>query len=51
MALRALRAAHRPKLFVLSSALHNPTGTSMTPANAYAVLQLAEEHGGTLVRG
>ena len=48
-ALPRLMAAHRPKLFVLSSALHNPTGTSMTAANAYAVLQLAEEHGVTLV--
>ena len=48
-ALRALMAAHRPKLFVLSSVLHNPTGTSMTAASAYAVLQLAEEHGVTLV--
>jgi len=48
-ALRALLAAHRPKLFVLSSVLHNPTGTSMTATNAYAVLQLAEEHGVTLV--
>ena len=48
-ALRSLMAAHRPKLFVLSSVLHNPTGTSMTAANAYAVLQLAEEHGVTLV--
>jgi len=48
-ALRGLLAAHRPKLFVLSSVLHNPTGTSMTAANAYAVLQLAEEHGVTLV--
>jgi DNA-binding transcriptional MocR family regulator len=49
VALRAVMAAHRPKLFVLSSVLHNPTGTSMTAANAYAVLQLAEEHGVTLV--
>ena len=48
-ALRGLLVAHRPKLFVLSSVLHNPTGTSMTAANAYAVLQLAEEHGVTLV--
>jgi DNA-binding transcriptional MocR family regulator len=47
--LRALMTAHHPKLFVLSSVIHNPTGTSMTAANAYAVLQLAEEHGVTLV--
>ena len=47
--LRGLLVAHRPKLFVLSSVIHNPTGTSMTAANAYAVLQLAEEHEVTLV--
>ncbi len=47
--LRDLLIAHRPKLFVLSSVIHNPTGTSMTAANAYAVLQLAEEHGVTIV--
>ena len=48
-ALRDLLPVHRPKLFVLSSVLHNPTGTSMTAANAYGVLQLAEEHGVALV--
>ncbi len=47
--LRDLLPTHRPKLFVLSSVVHNPTGTSMTAANAYGVLQLAEEHGVTLV--
>src|SRR5207249_11202861 len=47
--LRNLLPIHRPKLFVLSSAVHNPTGTSMTVANAYGVLQLAEEHGVALV--
>ena len=47
--LRGLLVAHRPKLFVLSSVIHTPTGTSMTAANAYAVLQLAEEHEVTLV--
>jgi len=41
--LRALAAAHRPKLFVLSSVLHNPTGTSIGAARAFQVLRLAEE--------
>jgi DNA-binding transcriptional MocR family regulator len=42
--LRGLCAAHRPRLFVLSSVLHNPTGTSMTTSTAYALLRLAHEH-------
>lgn len=41
--LRALAAAHRPKLFVLSSVLHNPTSTSISAAKAFQVLRLAEE--------
>jgi DNA-binding transcriptional MocR family regulator len=39
-----LLAQHRPKLFVLSSAIHNPTGTSMSAATAHALLRLAQEH-------
>jgi DNA-binding transcriptional MocR family regulator len=41
--LRALCAQHRPKLYVLSSVLHNPTGTSISAAKAFQVLRLAEE--------
>jgi DNA-binding transcriptional MocR family regulator len=41
--LRELAGEHRPKLFVISSVLHNPTGTSMTAAKAFQVLRLAEE--------
>jgi len=40
--LRALCAEHRPKLYVLSSVLHNPTGTSTSAAKAFQVLRLAE---------
>jgi len=40
--LRALAAQHRPKLFVLSSVLHNPTSTSIGAAKAFQVLRLAE---------
>ncbi len=37
-------AAHRPRLFVSVSVLHNPTGYSLTPGSAHRVLQLAQEH-------
>jgi DNA-binding transcriptional MocR family regulator len=40
--LRALCTEHRPKLYVLSSLLHNPTGTSLSPAKAFQVLRIAE---------
>jgi DNA-binding transcriptional MocR family regulator len=42
--LRELAIQHRPKLFVCSAVLHNPTSTSMTAAKAFQVLRLAEEH-------
>lgn len=32
----------RPKLFVMSSILQNPTGTSLSPARAHGILKLAE---------
>lgn len=42
--LEALLAEHRPKLFYINSVFHNPTGSTLTPAVAYRVLQLAEQH-------
>lgn len=33
--------AHRPRLFISVSVLHNPTGYSLTPGSAHRVLQLA----------
>ncbi len=36
--------AHRPRLFVSVSVLHNPTGYSLTPGSAHRVLQLAAAH-------
>ncbi|MFZ5565834.1 MAG: PLP-dependent aminotransferase family protein [Pseudomonadota bacterium] len=36
--------AHRPKLFVSVSVLHNPTGYSLTPGSAHRILQLAAAH-------
>lgn len=41
--LRALAAEHRPGLFVTTSALHNPTSTTMSAAKAFQVLRLAAE--------
>jgi DNA-binding transcriptional MocR family regulator len=40
--LQALAQAHRPRLYVTVSVLHNPTGQSLTPAAAHRVLGLAE---------
>ena len=44
-----LLAAHRPKLYVTVSVLHNPTGHSLSLATAHRILQLAESHGLTIV--
>ncbi|WP_395321914.1 PLP-dependent aminotransferase family protein [Variovorax sp. UC74_104] len=41
-ALEALVRKHRPKALFVSSALHNPTGTSITLSTAYKVLQIAQ---------
>lgn len=40
--LKALAEAHRPRLYVTVSVLHNPTGASLAPAAAHRLLQLAE---------
>ena len=47
--LAELAAAHRPKLYVINSVLHNPTSTSLSAAKAFQVLKIAEQHGFTLV--
>ncbi|MDO8278311.1 MAG: PLP-dependent aminotransferase family protein [Burkholderiaceae bacterium] len=55
---------HSPKIFLVNSVLHNPTGTSVTAAKAHSILQIAERedflvietdvfgdfHGGTVAR-
>jgi DNA-binding transcriptional MocR family regulator len=43
-ALESLLAREKPKLFIMSSVLHNPTGTSLSAANANRLLQLAAQH-------
>lgn len=44
-----LLTRHQPRLFFVNSVLHNPTGTSMSAANAHRLLKLAEEYNFTLV--
>ncbi len=45
----ALLREHRPRLYVTVSVLHNPTGASLTPAQAHQLLRLADEHDLTIV--
>lgn len=47
--LEQLLAAHKPKLFITNSVLHNPTGTSLNRATAHRCLQLAEKYDLTIV--
>ncbi|MFM9269890.1 PLP-dependent aminotransferase family protein [Halomonas elongata] len=42
--LEALLERYSPKLFFCNSVFHNPTGTTLSPAVAHRVLQLAERH-------
>jgi DNA-binding transcriptional MocR family regulator len=36
--------AHRPRAMIVNTVLQNPTGTSLTMANAYQVLRIADQH-------
>ncbi len=47
--LRALAEAHRPKLFITVSVLHNPTSTATSGAKAFQILRLAETFDFTVV--
>lgn len=42
--MEALLREHRPRLYVTVSVLHNPTGVSLTPAQAHRLLRLAEQY-------
>ncbi|WAX96572.1 PLP-dependent aminotransferase family protein [Aminobacter sp. NyZ550] len=42
-------AEHRPRLYITNSAVHNPTGATLSPVIAHRVLMLAEQHGLTIV--
>jgi DNA-binding transcriptional MocR family regulator len=41
--------AHRPRLYITNSAIHNPTGATLSPATAHRVLTLAEAHSLTVI--
>ena len=43
-ALAALAAQHRPKLFIVNTAVHNPTGMTLSAGVAHEILRLAEQH-------
>ncbi|MCK2055081.1 PLP-dependent aminotransferase family protein [Methylobacterium sp. 37f] len=43
-AFAALLAEHRPRFYVINSALQNPTGSTLSPAVAHRILKLAEAH-------
>lgn len=43
-AFRKALAAHQPRLYLTNSALHNPTGATMSPQTAHQVLVAAEAH-------
>lgn len=40
---------HRPRLYITNSALHNPTGATLSPVTAHRLLKLAEQHGLTII--
>lgn len=42
-AFSAVLAAHRPKLYITNSGIHNPTGAILSPVVAHRVLKLAEQ--------
>jgi DNA-binding transcriptional MocR family regulator len=42
--LAQLAQAHKPKLYVTVSVLHNPTSAMLSPGHAHQVLRLAEQH-------
>ncbi|CAO4180490.1 aminotransferase-like domain-containing protein [Methylorubrum extorquens] len=48
-AFAAALAEHRPRLYVTNSALHNPTGATLSPQNAHRLLTLAAAHDLTIV--
>lgn len=42
-------AAHRPRLYITNSALHNPTGATISPRTAHTILNAAAAHDLTIV--
>lgn len=42
-------SAHRPRLYITNSAIHNPTGAILSPVVAHRVLKLADQSGLTII--
>jgi DNA-binding transcriptional MocR family regulator len=42
-------AEHRPRLYITNSAIHNPTGATLSPVVAHRVLKLADQFALTIV--
>lgn len=42
--LAQLAEQHKPKLFIVNSAVHNPTGHTLSAGAAYDILRIAERH-------
>lgn len=40
---------YRPRLYITNSAIHNPTGATLSPVTAHRVLKLAEQFGLTII--
>lgn len=45
----AALAEQRPRLYITNSAIHNPTGATLSPVTAHRLLKLAEQHGLTII--
>ncbi|MGE0210667.1 MAG: PLP-dependent aminotransferase family protein [Parvibaculaceae bacterium] len=45
----ATLAEHRPRLYITNSAIHNPTGATLSPVVAHRVLKLAEQFALTII--
>ena len=50
VALEAIFAQHRPRLYLTVAGPHNPTGAVWSPANAHRALKLAERHDVVIVQ-
>lgn len=42
-------AEHRPRLYITNSAIHNPTGATLSPVTAHRVLKLADQFALTII--
>jgi len=47
--LQAQLKLHRPRLLFINTVFHNPTGTTVAPQVAFRILQLAREHGFSII--